>query len=192
MPSAYSIWIPRDARRALCLAYGGNMPSALIAGLAEQVDVDPAALNARDAFDVVMLIGHPTSRQDFLRTISSAWASLHSPGTLIVAFEPSAGSAGVMSTLGAWLRPATWINATAIDTAIRSLAPDRVTRLHVFPSVWRPMLLHTPESPAVLKRMALAHVGGWRAGTLGRVLLGGGRTSAMDLCPAGIAWVACR
>lgn len=192
--------MPLGAKRALCLAYGREVPTQVMAAFAEHVDVEPGALEKSGSFDVVMLIGHPRATRpdgaevaaDFVDSIARGWAKLEPAGTLIVAFDPGAGRTGAASTLQAWLHSSNWAIAAAIDAKVRSLGQQKVTRLHVFPSVWRPLLMHAPESPTVLKRMAFAHVGGWRGGPISRALLTGGRSSPLDLCPAGIVWIASR
>jgi hypothetical protein len=170
-----------------------------VSSLAERVEIAPSALNEGELFDVVILIGHPDvgaahaarAIQDYLTSIASAWTRLHQNGTLIIAFDPAAGSTAFASTWRAWLYPRTWATVSAIDGAVRSLDGAKVTRLHVFPSVWRPILVHTPESPAALKRMGFSHIGGWRGRAAARALLAGGQ-SPVDLFPAGIAWIASR
>ena len=198
--SAYSIWIPRDAKRALCLAYGGQVSASVMRGLAEQVEVDPACLVAADCLDVVMLIGHPAAarsgkreraRADFQKTITNAWARLHSSGTLIVAYDPAGGRQAPVQRITAWAHLGNWLDVRAIDGTVRSLTRNRVTHLHVFPSVWRPVLLYSPESPAPVKRAALTHISGWRARMI-RHALSGCLPSLTPLPPGGLVWIASR
>lgn len=196
----YSIWVPRDAKRGLCLAYGARPPASLLAGLALHVDADPMCLSIPEAFDVVMLIGNPAAhpgavsaggRPDFIDAISRAWRCLHASGQLIVAFDPAEGKMTRQSGLLGWLRRRTWRDARTIDESVRALGARRVTKLHVLPSVWRPVLLYTPESPRRLKRIAFAHIGGWRARLMTGALTGG-RASPLRVCPPGIVWIAHR
>jgi hypothetical protein len=198
---AYLLWLPPSAERALYIAYGGRVSSALVADLARHVDLDCSRLDRSNSLDTVMLIGHPAAdrpgdqRQaftDYLDTIVKAWAALKPSGRLMIAFDPLGASSGTSAGLQAWLRPRTWLQVTAIEKTVRALRAASTVRVHAFPSVWRPTLLHTPESPAVLKRVALSHVGGWRAGGLASLLLRGGRMAPLDLCPNGIVWIASR
>ncbi len=198
--TAYLVWTPQRAKRAVCLAYGGHLSSSLLDGLAEHVEIELSGSCANGSLDTVMLIGHPDKSaaagehtvEGFISTIRRAWGCLRESGTLVVAFDPSSRPALTPLAVGAWFRPETWFTLRSIENAVQSLRPQHTSRLHVFPSVWRPVILQAPESPSSLKRLALAHSGGWRAGALGRFLVAGGRSSIVDLFPGGIVWVARR
>ena len=196
--TGYSLGAPRQARRALCLAYGGRVPPALSRSLAPEVYVDIEDAGRVGSVDIALLIGHPAldarngknSLDDYLKTLGRVWRLLGPSGRLIVAFAPSA-SAGVLGT-HAWLTPVTWKTVRQIAGAIAALAPSKQERLHVLPHVWRPTFFYTAEAPDALKQLALSQLGGWRARTAVRMWLWGGRFCPARLVPTGIVWIASR
>lgn len=199
--SAYLMWLPPAAERALCISYGGHVAASVRERLAQHVASDPKSLADSGPLDVAFLIGHPAagrlddSREamaDYLGTVAKTWAMLKPSGKLIIALDPSRVPGGVTRSVLAWLNPRTWLEARAIGNAVGRLGAADVVRLHVFPSVWRPVLMQILESPTVLKRLALSHTGGWRAGRAVSLLVRGGPMSAIDLFPAGIVWIASR
>ena len=205
--SAYSLWVPRECEHAICVSYGRRLSDEFVTRLARHVHLavpgqGRSIPDIDGPLDAALIVGHPAANgerdrsralADYIETATRLWTLLRPSGVLMVAFDPAVSTAeGSASRLSAWARPRTWREQRAIEAALTRLPSALLTRVHVFPTVWRPLLMHTPGASTELKKLAASHAGGWRARALAATILREGRFSAFDLLPAGIVWIAGR
>ncbi|HEV8338501.1 MAG TPA: hypothetical protein VGR25_02450 [bacterium] len=154
---------------------------------------------ARGTLDVGVVLALPltTLREPrlaevsgFIQRIRESYEALRPGGILVVGWETPAG----LLASGAGARrvwpAARWSRAVGagVRAALPSLEPRRSELIHVYPNLWRPVLLAPRRASARLKRLALGHAGRLRWPAVTRMLSPWGRIFLPDLLPTAVLW----